>query len=518
TEAVAITSATSAPSTPVLDTVAKAIRVHQSAFHNSSFAGTIRPDDAGPSHPLGKELSMGSWDVDSETLHEVFVPQWGVSNDSLLDTYDASCDFIDHLAPPALFAKIRGMDYYDLFIEFNIGTALQACLGAEVRMRIEYCLDERKRLESKCGRQADLLKARDGEIESLKAQLTVKEAKAAEAVHLRTQVSTIEAAKKVGAGELDDLKQKSVALEHERDSLTRKITELQSSVFAKDLELKDVNMIVTSLRSQNDGLVDQVHALETTCARLGEQVSGCERLKEQIEEFYDAQMSNVNAKVAKLDTDLLEMASHLEEKFYPHLLTTISRRRWLLTHGLKLTSELSAGIDHGKEGRSLADVAAYNPATEADFSSALQKLRDVDFPLLAELKSHKDTSIEDFMNLLHLESPIADVLGMSDLQPDIEQLMLPIHRSPDQVVLGETSLSFALSVAQSRVERLRKSVTEERLSHNDATVPLANPLSAENDYEIADADGQDGVQGDAQGNVASLPSVEFEKERSGTTS
>ncbi|GKG40318.1 hypothetical protein Tco_0467095, partial [Tanacetum coccineum] len=44
----------------------------------------------------------------------------------------------------------------------------------------------------------------------------------------------------------------------------------------------------------------------------------------------------VNDKVAKLDADLLEMALHLEEKFYPHLLTTISSRRWLLTHGLKL--------------------------------------------------------------------------------------------------------------------------------------------------------------------------------------
>ncbi|GKG54431.1 hypothetical protein Tco_0560086, partial [Tanacetum coccineum] len=61
-----------------------------------------------------------------------------------------------------------------------------------------------------------------------------------------------------------------------------------------------------------------------------------ERLKEQIEEFHDAQMNIVNDKVAKLDADLLEMALHLEEKFYPHLLATISGRRWLLTYELKL--------------------------------------------------------------------------------------------------------------------------------------------------------------------------------------
>nr|GFD55655.1 hypothetical protein [Tanacetum cinerariifolium] len=48
-----------------------------------------------------------------------------------------------------------------------------------------------------------------------------------------------------------------------------------------DLELKDLNVVVSSLKSQNDGLVDQVHALETTCFSLRDQVLGYERLKEQ---------------------------------------------------------------------------------------------------------------------------------------------------------------------------------------------------------------------------------------------
>nr|GFC53168.1 hypothetical protein [Tanacetum cinerariifolium] len=60
-----------------------------------------------------------------------------------------------------------------------------ACHNAEVRMRIKYCLRERKRLESECEKQADLLKARDEDIENLKAQLLLKEAEAAEAACLR---------------------------------------------------------------------------------------------------------------------------------------------------------------------------------------------------------------------------------------------------------------------------------------------------------------------------------------------
>ncbi|GKF95066.1 hypothetical protein Tco_0287801, partial [Tanacetum coccineum] len=109
------------------------------------------------------------------------------------------------------------------------------------------------RLESECEKQVDLLKAKDDEIKNLKAQLLLKETEAAEAAHLRAQVSATEATEKMHAAEIDALKQRN------------------------DLELKDLNVAVSSLMSLKDGLVDQV--------------SGYERLKEQIEEFQDAQMN-----------------------------------------------------------------------------------------------------------------------------------------------------------------------------------------------------------------------------------
>nr|GEW65221.1 hypothetical protein [Tanacetum cinerariifolium] len=223
-------------------------------------------------------------------------------------------------------------DYRLLLDEFNVGTVHQACLNVEVRIRTEYYLSKMRRLESECEKQVDSLKVRDAETESLKDQLLLEETKAAKI--------------------------------------------LQSSVSTKDLELKELNIVVFSLRSQKDGLVGYEH----------------------IEEFQDAQMNIVNDKVEKLHVDLLEMALHLEEKFNPHLLNTISGRRWLLTHGLKLAiikclnsykylsavganiscaiekrmhDGLSADIDHRKAGRSLEDVATYNPSAEADYTSAL---------------------------------------------------------------------------------------------------------------------------------------------------
>ncbi|GKA47301.1 hypothetical protein Tco_0740184 [Tanacetum coccineum] len=66
------------------------------------------------------------------------------------------------------------------------------------------------------------------------ARLSIQEAEAAEVARLRIQVSVVEAAKKVHAGETDAQKQKNMALVDEKNSLNGKITELQSSVSTKD--------------------------------------------------------------------------------------------------------------------------------------------------------------------------------------------------------------------------------------------------------------------------------------------
>ncbi|GJV11996.1 hypothetical protein Tco_1353537 [Tanacetum coccineum] len=436
TEAVITTNVASIPSASSLKTSTKVVTsVHASMFHDYDSTGTVKPATAGSSYVPGKELSMGSLDINSETFHE----------------------------------------------------------------------------------------------------LLLKETEAAEAVHLRAHVSAAEAAEKMHASEIDALKQKNVALENKKGSLDGKVAELQSLVSTKDLELKELSAIV--------------HELETTCSGLRGQVLGYDRLKEHIEEFQDAQMNIVNDKVAKLDADLLEMALHLEDKFYPHLLNIISGRSRAIEKGMQ--DGLSASIDHGKTGRSLEDVTAYNPSTKADYTSAFQRLREVDFPLLAELKSHKDASTTDVIDLLRLEGPFADAPGISYLQPNIKQLKLPIYRPEDQVIIGENSLLVSLDVTHSCVERIRENVAAHRPALIGVWTPLVDPLYVENlvgvastsgsmpatvatttalsltfasastvppitieDYEIIGTD----VQGSGQGEAASFPNtVEFEKEELDTT-
>nr|GFC51789.1 hypothetical protein [Tanacetum cinerariifolium] len=112
--------------------------------------------------------------------------------------------------------------------------------------------------------------------------------------------------------------------------------ELEASVVNKERELTDLNALITSVKSQNDVLVDRVHELEVSSFRLQEKATVYENCMGQLEKFQDDRMKVVDDKFDKLYTNFVEMTLHLEEKFYPHLLTTVSGRRWLLTYGMEL--------------------------------------------------------------------------------------------------------------------------------------------------------------------------------------
>nr|GEV21765.1 hypothetical protein [Tanacetum cinerariifolium] len=112
-----------------------------------------------------------------------------VTNGSRLDDGRVCRKMVDEFAPPKIFASVRGMKHDQLFTEFNVGAARQMSLSAEVRMHAEYNIKEKRRLKSAAEEKDELLKARDKEIENLKAQMVWKDAEAAEAIHLRAEAS-----------------------------------------------------------------------------------------------------------------------------------------------------------------------------------------------------------------------------------------------------------------------------------------------------------------------------------------
>nr|GEW42196.1 hypothetical protein [Tanacetum cinerariifolium] len=208
--------------------------------------------------------------------------------------------------------------------------------------------------------------------------------------------------------------------ERERNELSVKVTDLSTSIKVREQEVANLDQ-VTAVKSQNDNLVDQVHELEISSTGLQEKVAAYEDFIGQLEKFQDKKMEEVNEKFDKLCADFVDMALHLKEKFYPKAVKK------------GMHEGLSAGITHGAEGRKLANVTVYNPSAEVDYLSALHRLQN---------------------------------------------LMVPIHHSPDQRVVGASALSLSLDVSHSRVKKIRENIAKHVSALRGVFVPLSEPLSA----------------------------------------
>ncbi|GJZ66501.1 hypothetical protein Tco_0623197 [Tanacetum coccineum] len=303
--------------------------------------------------------------MNSETLQQIYVPKWNMINDSALDNPEVCHDMIDQLAPLGFFSQLHDMDYDQLFAEFNVGAARQMWLSAEVRLRSEHNFRERKKFERKCNRQADLLKEKDDKIASLKASFN----------------------------ELNNLKERNLTLEGEKSTLEGQVAMLESAAASKDIELASVNTQVAKLNHD-------LSSLQLSCDELSIKAASLESQKDSLTD-HDEQ-------------ELMGMAVHLDEEFYPRFMTTIAGWRWIINIGFRLTvmkciqsleyvvalgtaiglaidkgmqTGLVAGIDHGKAKRGLAEVAAYDPSVKDRYVSFFLALRDLDFNFLSQLES-----------------------------------------------------------------------------------------------------------------------------------
>nr|GEW33355.1 hypothetical protein [Tanacetum cinerariifolium] len=426
-----MTNATNA--TPTVDpaAIAKEKVVSASVFGgDSSFAGKSQPISGYFSDRTGGDFLVGGIrtvvDPDSN-LQRVYVPHWNVTNGFCMDDDGVCREMVDEFASPLnFFASIRGMEHDHLFTEFNVGAARQISLGAEVRMRAEYNIKEKRRLKPVVEEKDSLLKSRCDEIESLKAQLLIKEAEATEVVCLRDEAQA--------------LKERNTYLEKKK-----------------------------------------MHKLEVASSGLQEKLSHYENLMERYGSSSGGKVLPSSA-YYYLWPPMAPYPWH-ETCYYQVLHSS----EYLSTLGVAIEKAIENGIQdglaaeitHGVEGRVLADVAAYNPSEDADYFSALQRLQNINFSLLVKLRSNKDASVDTIMNILLLEDNRAERLGLTESQPCVDQLMVPIHHSLNRVVVGATSLSFSLDVSDARVRKIRENIASQRPGLRDVFTPISEPFSAE---------------------------------------
>ncbi|GKA74281.1 hypothetical protein Tco_0780583 [Tanacetum coccineum] len=241
------------------------------------------------------------------------------------------------------------------------------------------------------------------------------------------KTSNLKVVEKSLRDEVNALKERNTILEKERNALDVKVIDLEVSVVGKERDLNDLNAQLTSVESQNDNLIDRVHELEISSAGLREKVTVWVSMELAIVKYLNS------------------------PEYLSALGTTIGKS---IKKGMQ--DGLTVGITHGKEGRVLTDVAAHNPSA----------------------KSKKDACVKTVIDTLRPEGPVAEKLGLNELQPNVDQLMVPIHSSPEQVVIGATTLSLALDASSSMVGKIRENIANQRSVLRDVFVPLAEPFSS----------------------------------------
>nr|GEU94080.1 hypothetical protein [Tanacetum cinerariifolium] len=184
---------------------------------------------------------------------------------------------------------------------------------------------------------------------------------------------------------------------------------------------------------------------EQEVTTLQQQVSGEEKLKAAFEEFKRQQDERVEQQCAEMDARPDALSIDFDEELYPHMLTAIAGRRWVISRGLHLavmkcgeslelrqafadavsagiakglSEGLRHGLEHGQAQRSLESIEAYDPVAEAKFVAALQALKDLKYPLVDQLEGMRDAPMDVIMAALYLESDTGDdasqEIGLAD--------------------------------------------------------------------------------------------------------
>nr|GEV11638.1 hypothetical protein [Tanacetum cinerariifolium] len=248
---------------------------------------------------------------------------------------------------------------------------------------------------------------------------------------------------------------------------------------ARELEIKNLEALL-------EAEADMKKAAEDNSARLSQELEDMRAL------FSDFQYedSRVEQRCAEMDARLDALSIDFDEELYPHMITAIAGRRWMIGRGLRLAvmkcgeslelrqafaDFVSVGIakgmseglrhrvEHGQAQLSLESIEAYDPEVEAKYVAALQALKDLKYPLVDQLEGLKDTPMDVIMAAMYLESDTGDDAPQQvrDLRPSSFQLTIPVYpevRDPMNpwAYKEEMLLADAIAANISRAEKKKK--------------------------------------------------------------
>ncbi|GJS02239.1 hypothetical protein Tco_0318747 [Tanacetum coccineum] len=199
-------------------------------------------------------------------------------------------------------------------------------------------------------------------------------------------------------------------LEAEADM--RKAAKAKNAELVKEMESLRAQFI--KLQVSRDGISHQVSTLQA-------QVTGEEKIKVVFEEFKKYEDERVSARCADMDSRLDALSIDFDEELYPHMLTAIAGRRWVIGHDLRLAvlkcaeslelrhtfakvvstgitkgfcDGLKYGVEQGEAKLDLSMVEGYDPEAEGKFIATMQALKDLKYPLIDELEKPRDAPMD----------------------------------------------------------------------------------------------------------------------------
>ncbi|GKA28256.1 hypothetical protein Tco_0714424 [Tanacetum coccineum] len=223
---------------------------------------------------------------------------------------------------------------------------------------------------------------------------------------------------------------------------------------------------------------------------LQAQVTGEEKIKADFEEFKKYKDSRVEKRCADMDARLDALSIDFDEELYPHMLTAIAGRRWVVRHGLRLavmkcaesielrqtfanvvtariTKGMSEGLEYGvKQGEAKLDlttIEAYDLKDDDKYVTALHSLKDLKYPLIDQLEKLRDAPLDLILASLHLESDTGEDAPqwIRKLRPSSSQLKIHVYpevRDPKDpwAYKEELLLEDAIAPNVSRADKKKK--------------------------------------------------------------
>ncbi|GJR94716.1 hypothetical protein Tco_0266890 [Tanacetum coccineum] len=257
----------------------------------------------------------------------------------------------------------------------------------------------------------------------------------------------------------------------------------ESEAEAEAVDVAELRKRVSDLEAvvamKLDGKVAQLTA---DCDGLRGQVVGEGKMREEFVSQQDATERRFSDQAMKLDAHIADVRRDMDNDLYPHMLTAIAGRRWVVGHGFRLAvykcarfvechsalgkvilmainkgiqQGLEAGVVHGKTGRSLTQIEAYDPEIEGKYVAAVFEFENVSFPLLDELEGLKDSLLALIMSALTLKDDHGNTDATPEFrqfQPSLDQVTVPIY-SESGSIDHEMLLSDAIPAIRESAKR-----------------------------------------------------------------